>query len=64
MEKKIEWIVSGKYEDIKYDKFEGIAKITINRPEVGAFMAPIIPSKVDLPEPDSPMIPMNSPSSI
>jgi naphthoate synthase len=31
---KINWIESGQYEDIKYDKFEGIAKITINRPEV------------------------------
>lgn len=29
----IKWIESGKYEDIKYHKFEGIAKITINRPE-------------------------------
>jgi naphthoate synthase len=30
----IDWIESGEYTDIKYDKFEGIAKITINRPEV------------------------------
>lgn len=29
-----EWKSIGEYEDIKYDKFEGIAKITINRPEV------------------------------
>src|SRR3989344_4094554 len=31
---KFPWIKSGEYTDIKYDKFEGIAKITINRPEV------------------------------
>jgi naphthoate synthase len=31
---KIEWKESGKYTDIKYAKFDGIAKITINRPEV------------------------------
>jgi len=30
----INWIKSGDYTDIKYDKAEGIAKITINRPEV------------------------------
>lgn len=28
------WIDSGNYTDIKYAKYEGIAKITINRPEV------------------------------
>ncbi len=28
------WEYAGNYEDIKYHKFEGIAKITINRPEV------------------------------
>ena len=31
---KIEWNELGKYTDIKYAKFDGIAKITINRPEV------------------------------
>lgn len=31
---EIEWIVSGTYSDIKYEKLPGIAKITINRPEV------------------------------
>ncbi len=31
---KYNWIESGKYQDIKYHKFEGIARITINRPEV------------------------------
>ena len=30
----IEWKSEGNYTDIKYDKAEGIAKITINRPEV------------------------------
>jgi len=31
--KKVQWITSGKYKDIKYHKADGIAKITINRPE-------------------------------
>ncbi|HLF17689.1 MAG TPA: 1,4-dihydroxy-2-naphthoyl-CoA synthase [Candidatus Omnitrophota bacterium] len=30
----VPWKVCGQYEDIKYHKSEGIAKITINRPEV------------------------------
>jgi naphthoate synthase len=30
----IEWRSAGEYEDVLYDKAEGIAKITINRPEV------------------------------
>lgn len=30
----IPWVACGKYEDIKYHKAEGIAKIAINRPEV------------------------------
>ncbi|MCA9393047.1 MAG: 1,4-dihydroxy-2-naphthoyl-CoA synthase [Candidatus Omnitrophica bacterium] len=30
----IQWQSAGQYEDIKYDKAEGIAKITINRPQV------------------------------
>ncbi len=30
----ISWVGSGKYTDIKYHKSEGIAKITINRPDV------------------------------
>lgn len=31
---EFDWIESGQYTDIKYHKFEGIARITINRPEV------------------------------
>ena len=31
---KAEWTADKKYEDIRYEKWEGIAKITINRPEV------------------------------
>ena len=30
----IEWVASGEYRDISYETAEGIAKITINRPEV------------------------------
>jgi naphthoate synthase len=31
---KSDWLEVGRYGDIKYHKFEGIAKITINRPEL------------------------------
>ncbi|MBI5149610.1 MAG: 1,4-dihydroxy-2-naphthoyl-CoA synthase [Candidatus Omnitrophica bacterium] len=34
MQNTIFWAAGGKYTDIKYHKAEGIAKITINRPEV------------------------------
>jgi naphthoate synthase len=30
----VDWVSSGDYSDIRYEKAEGIAKITINRPEV------------------------------
>ena len=30
----IAWEQAGEFEDIRYEKAEGIAKITINRPEV------------------------------
>ncbi|MBX2820258.1 MAG: 1,4-dihydroxy-2-naphthoyl-CoA synthase [Rhodothermaceae bacterium] len=37
----ITWIDAGTYEDIKYHKAEGIAKITINRPEVRNAFRPL-----------------------
>ena len=37
----INWIESGKFSDIKYHKAEGIAKITINRPEVRNAFRPL-----------------------
>lgn len=33
-EKQFTWVTAGNYGDIKYDKADGIAKITINRPQV------------------------------
>ncbi len=38
---KVNWKRSGRYADIKYDKAEGIAKITINRPEVRNAFRPL-----------------------
>jgi naphthoate synthase len=38
---QIEWEESGKYTDIKYSKLNGIAKITINRPEVRNAFRPL-----------------------
>lgn len=35
------WIPAGKYSDIKYHKIDGIAKITINRPEVHNAFRPL-----------------------
>src|SRR5215212_3108382 len=37
----IEWESAGKFEDIRYEKAEGIAKITINRPEVRNAFRPL-----------------------
>ncbi|MDP3979857.1 MAG: 1,4-dihydroxy-2-naphthoyl-CoA synthase [Chlamydiota bacterium] len=37
----IDWANVGPYTDIKYQKFEGIAKITINRPEVHNAFRPL-----------------------
>ncbi|MCE5329846.1 1,4-dihydroxy-2-naphthoyl-CoA synthase [bacterium] len=37
----IKWENHGSYKDIKYNKFEGIAKITINRPEVRNAFRPL-----------------------
>ncbi len=38
---EFEWIEAGQYTDIKYDKIDGIAKITINRPEVRNAFRPL-----------------------
>jgi hypothetical protein len=37
----IAWQSAGKFEDIRYEKAEGIAKITINRPEVRNAFRPL-----------------------
>jgi naphthoate synthase len=34
LEQPLTWTTAGNYADIKYDKTDGIAKITINRPDV------------------------------
>ncbi len=39
--KAIEWTKAGSYQDILYDKSNGIAKITINRPEVRNAFRPL-----------------------
>lgn len=39
--KKIEWNVAGNYTDIKYQKYNGIAKITINRPHIHNAFRPL-----------------------
>jgi len=41
MKDKINWIEVRKFKDIKYHKFDGIAKITINRPEVRNAFRPL-----------------------
>ncbi|HVD44455.1 MAG TPA: 1,4-dihydroxy-2-naphthoyl-CoA synthase, partial [Rubrobacter sp.] len=37
----IQWESVGEFEDIRYEKAEGIAKITINRPEVRNAFRPL-----------------------
>jgi naphthoate synthase len=41
MTKEVKWEKAGDFEDITYHKFEGIAKITINRPEVRNAFRPL-----------------------
>lgn len=41
MADEVKWQTAGDFEDIKYHKFEGIAKITINRPEVRNAFRPL-----------------------
>jgi naphthoate synthase len=41
MAASIEWKAIGEFTDIKYHKAEGIAKITINRPEVRNAFRPV-----------------------
>lgn len=38
---EVEWSRAGSFEDIRYDKAEGIARITINRPEVRNAFRPL-----------------------
>ena len=37
----IDWKIAAEYSDIKYEKAEGISKITINRPEVRNAFRPL-----------------------
>ena len=39
--KTFKWKEAGRFEDIRYNKFEGIAKITINRPEIRNAFRPL-----------------------
>jgi naphthoate synthase len=38
---EVQWILSGSYTDIKYEKYNGVAKITINRPQVRNAFRPL-----------------------
>jgi len=40
------WVKNGEYQDIEYHKFDGIAKITINRPEVRNAFRPLTVSEM------------------
>ena len=45
---KIEWKKEREYDDILYETFDGIAKITINRPEVrNAFRPKTVQEMID-----------------
>ena len=37
----VDWVAAKEYGDILYEKYEGIAKITINRPEVRNAFRPL-----------------------
>jgi naphthoate synthase len=39
--KEIQWTACGSYTDIKYEKYDGVAKITINRPHVRNAFRPL-----------------------
>lgn len=41
MDSKIKWLQSGNFQDILYHKYRGIAKITINRPEIRNAFRPL-----------------------
>ncbi len=45
---EFKWIISGDYTDIKYHKMDGIAKITINRPEVRNAFRPLTVKEMSL----------------
>jgi naphthoate synthase len=38
---EVQWMPSGSYTDIKYEKYNGVAKITINRPQVRNAFRPL-----------------------
>ena len=45
IKKALDWQPAGEFSDILYDKAEGIAKLTINRPRVrNAFRPETVPS--------------------
>ncbi|MEK7340019.1 MAG: enoyl-CoA hydratase-related protein, partial [Verrucomicrobiota bacterium] len=46
MEENVIWKIAGSYQDILYHKHSGIAKITINRPEVRNAFRPLTISEI------------------